>query len=116
MRTFFGDYKNKNFVYSNKNDAIRAQLISILNTQKGSRFYYPNYGSDLNQYRFGIINYFTIQMIGQCVKDAISLLDGVSIINIRYSVEKDHLKFYIDLNCNSDNVTVHLSIANGVAY
>ena len=67
MKTFTGQYSNGNFVYSNDTEAIRAQLISILNTPLGSRFYYPSYGSRLNDYRFDVINYFTInRRKGQC--------------------------------------------------
>ena len=69
MKTFTGQYSNGNFVYSNDTEAIRAQLISILNTQLGSRFYYPSYGSRLNDYRFDVINYFTINMIAQEIKN-----------------------------------------------
>ena len=67
MKTFTGQYSNGNFVYSNDTEAIRAQLISILNTPLGSRFYYPSYGSRLNDYRFDVINYFTINMIAQAI-------------------------------------------------
>ena len=51
MRTFFGKYSDGSFVYSEQNDALKAQLISILNTPVGSRFYAPTYGSHLNEYR-----------------------------------------------------------------
>ena len=55
MKTFTGQYSNGNFVYSNDTEAIRAQLISILNTPLGSRFYYPSDGSRLKDHRFDVI-------------------------------------------------------------
>ena len=84
MKTFTGQYSNGNFVYSNDTEAIRAQLISILNTPLGSRFYYPSYGSRLNDYRFDVINYFTINMIAQEIKNAIFLVNAVKQGKLEY--------------------------------
>lgn len=115
MKTFTGQYSNGNFVYSNDTEAIRAQLISILNTPLGSRFYYPSYGSRLNDYRFDVINYFTINMIAQEIKNAILLLDGVTLSNIEYHVYNDRLYFDIELTRLSEKISLNLSVTDGVA-
>lgn len=52
MKTFAGEYSGNNFTFSDDAAAIRMQLISILNTPLGSRYYYPDYGSRINEYRF----------------------------------------------------------------
>lgn len=116
MRTFTGNYSNRSFQYSGDNEALRAQLISILNTPKGSRFYYPSYGSHLNEYRFSILNHFSINMIGQEIKTAITLIDGVTLSAISYSVAGNTLYFTIDLNKMSNTIRLNLSIVDGVAY
>lgn len=114
MRTFTGKYKNGSYVFSYDNDTLRAQLLSILNTPIGSRFYAPSYGSRLNSFRFSILNYFTIQMIGQEIKDAISLMSGVSLKSINYIVEDNVLNFTIELNRMSEIVRINLTVVDGV--
>lgn len=115
MKTFFGKYQNGNFVYSDKNESIRAQLISILNTPVGSRFYAPTYGSHLREYRFSTLNYYTINMIGQAVKEAIALMSNVTLSKMEYILSGNKLTFDIELIVASDNVRVTLSVADGVA-
>lgn len=116
MRTFTGNYSNRNFQYSGDNEALRAQLISILNTPKGSRFYYPSYGSHLNEYKFSVLNHFSINMIGQEIKTAITLIDGVKLSAISYSIVDNTLYFTIDLNKMSNTIRLRLSVVDGVAY
>lgn len=115
MKTFIGKYFNNNFVLSSDSDVIKSELISILNTPIGSRFYYPSYGSRLNEFRFSIINYFTINLIGQEIKNAINLIDGVTLSSIDYYVENNKLYFNIVLNKLSNKVKVNLSVVDGVA-
>lgn len=115
MKTFIGSYKNNNFIYSSDNEVIKAQLISILNTPIGSRFYYPSYGSRLNEYRFSILNYFTINIIAQEVKNAIELLSGVSLTSLTYDIYKNKINFNIELERMSDTVRINLTVIDGVA-
>lgn len=115
MKTFIGKYSNGNFVLSEGNDVLKAELISILNTPLGARFYYPSYGSHLSEYRFSVLNYFTINMIGQEIKNAVALLDGVTLTSIDYYVSNNQLQFNIVLNRNSENIKVNLSVVDGVA-
>lgn len=115
MKTFTGKYANKSFQYSTDNEAFRAQLISILNTPVGSRFYYPDYGSNLNDFRFSILNHFSINMIAQEVKRAITLIDGVELKAISYSISGNNLYFTVDLEKLSSVTRVALTITDGVA-
>lgn len=115
MQTFSGKYYGRNFVYSSDTEAIRMQLVSILNTPMGSRFYYPSYGSHLNEYRFSILNYFTINMIGQEIKNAVALIDGVTLSNIGYYIKSNTIYFIIELNKMSEKVKVNISVKDGVA-
>lgn len=115
MKTFVGQYKNGSFVYSGHNDAIKAQLISILNTPMGSRFYAPSYGSHLNEYRFSILNYFTINMIAQEIKNAIQFMGGVTLASMNYFLKNNQLHFIVELAYLSEIVRVELKVVDGVA-
>lgn len=116
MESFTGEYSHNNFVLSSDNEVLKAELVSILNTPIGSRFYYPTYGSNLNQMRFNILNYFTINMIGQEVKSVIDLLDGVTLNGISYYISSNNtVNFVLDLSKYSENYKVSLSVSDGVA-
>lgn len=115
MRTFTGTYSNGNYTFSSDSEAIKAQLISILNTPLGSRFYYPSYGSTLNTYNFSVLNYFTINIIGQEVKRVIDLIDGVTLSAINYTIVGNTLQFNIELVRMSQNIKIRLSVTDGVA-
>lgn len=116
MKTFIGDFKDKNFIYSSDTEALRAQLISILNTPFGSRWYYPTYGTRLNEYRFSVMNYFTINMIGQEIKNAVALIGGVKLSKISYYLEDNQLHFNVDLVKQLETVSINLSVSDGVAF
>lgn len=115
MITFAGNYSNGNFVYSDTNEALRMQLVSILNTPIGSRPYAPTYGSNIRNYRFSVLNYFTISMIGQEIKNAVQFMTGVTLTGISYSLEDNKLQFSVDLLYLSDVVRVNLTVVDGVA-
>ena len=115
MITFVGKYENNNFKYSDDVEAIKMQLVSILNTPIGTRFYAPTYGSNIRNYRFSILNYFTISMIGQEIKNAIQFMSGVTLANISYEVDNNKLLFTIDLYYLSEIVRVNLTVVDGVA-
>ena len=116
MKTFIGDFKDKNYVYSSDTESLRAQLISILNEPFGSRWYYPSYGTRLNEYRFSVMNYFTINMIGQEIKNAISLMSGVRLSKISYYLENNQLHFSRDLLRQSEIIKIGISVSDGVAF
>ncbi len=116
MKTFTGSYFNRNFVLSDDNEVLKANLVSILNTPIGSRFYYPSYGSNLSSYKGANINYFTINMIGQEIKSAIDLIDGVELSNFSYYFDDENvLRFNITLSKRSQSFIVNLAIKDGFA-
>ena len=115
MRTFTGKYENGNYILSGDSEALKAQLISILNTPLGSRFYYPSYGSTLNTYKFNVLNYFTINIIGQEIRRVVGLIDGVTLSSIAYSIRNNTIKFDIELVRVSQKVKISLSVTDGVA-
>jgi phage baseplate assembly protein W len=115
MITFAGKYENNSFKYSDDTEAIKMQLVSILNTPIGSRFYAPTYGSNIRNYRFSILNYFTISMIGQEIKNAIMFMSGITLANISYTLDGNNLIFTVDLYYLSEVVRINLTIVDGVA-
>ena len=54
-------------------------------------------------------------MIAQEIKNAILLLDGVTLSNIEYHVYNDRLYFDIELTRMSEKISLNLSVSDGVA-
>lgn len=115
MQTFIGEYSDKNYIYSGDNAVLKSQLLSILNTPVGSRFYYPEYGSNLYKYKFSVINYFTVNVIGQEIKNAVDMISDVSLSNITYNVNGTTLTFNVDLKKTSNIFRVNIKVEDGVA-
>lgn len=116
MKTFTGQYRNGSFVLSGDNEVLRAELVSILNTRLGTRWYYPTYGSSLSDLKFEVLNYYTLNLITQEIKTAVSLIGGISLVGISYKIDNSKgLIFSIDLNKDSTIFKVTLSVLDGVA-
>ena len=115
MKTFTGKYNNGNFTYSSDTENIRIQLLSILNTPLNSRYYYPDFGSNINEYRFNVLNHFSINIIGSEIKRAVSLIDGITLTDISYTVEDTgELVFSLELTKLSNIIRFSISIHDGV--
>lgn len=116
MKTFIGEYKNGSYIMSGDDEVLRAQLVTILNTPIGSRFYYPSFGSNLKNLRFSVLNYYTINIITQTIKDAVDLIDGVKLAGISYSLSNNNtIQYIIDLDRLSTKYRINLSVSDGVA-
>lgn len=116
MKTFTGKYVNGNFVLSSDNEVLRAELVSILNTRLGTRWYYPTYGSSLREFKYDILNFYSLNLITQEIKTAISLIEGVKLVGISYIIGSNkEIIFSIDLNRDSTTFKVSLSVQDGVA-
>lgn len=116
MKTFTGKYVNGNFVLSSDNEVLRAELVSILNTRLGTRWYYPTYGSSLRDLKYEILNFYSLNLITQEIKTAVGLIEGVKLVGISYKIgENKELIFSINLTKNSTTFKVTLSVLDGVA-
>lgn len=116
MKTFAGIYSGNNYVFSNEAESLRVQLLSILNTPRGSRYYYPDYGSNLNMYRFNVLNHYSINLISTEIKRAISLIDGLTLTDISYDIEDDNtLSFTLEVVRQSSTSKFSISVSDGVA-
>ena len=76
-------------VRSIKNEvAIKNSLRNLLSTKKGSKPFFPQYGTNLQNHLFNNINAFTKRTIQKEIQDAVRLFEPrVSVENV--SVEDD---------------------------
>ena len=54
-------------------------------------------------------------MIGQEIKEAIHMMDGVTLSKIQYTLNNNKLVFVIELNRLSERIAINLTVADGVA-
>ena len=78
----------------NSNDEIRASLVHLLLTRKGSRYFLPDFGTRLYEYIFEPLDGPTFSEIESEIRDSVSnYLPGVKITKIEI---KDASSLYAD--------------------
>lgn len=116
MKTFTGLYSkiNHKFVFASTSDYIRSCLISILNTHKGSRFYYPDYGTEIYKYKFAPLNFFTINNINIEIRSAIECIEGLHLDSSSVRFKDDVLYFDLVIKSDYDTFNISVGFAKGV--
>ena len=117
LRTFSEKYHNRNFVWDTGSDAVREYLAYILNTPKGTRPYYPNFGSNLHKFKYAPLNQVTLREIHAEIRNCINAIDGMILQTSEYTVDVKsrsiYFKFYMLVD--KDLMTVSLKYSGGVA-
>lgn len=68
---------------------IRESIIIILSTAKGERVMRPDFGCDINEFTFSIINTSTLTLIKSAVKEALLLWEPrIEVLEVETSSEK----------------------------
>ena len=68
------DDKVKNFLFKGTlttKEALKANLLLLLNTNKGERYYLPEYGTNLNRYLFEQKDKETLSLIEEDIKNTV---------------------------------------------
>jgi phage baseplate assembly protein W len=68
------DDKVKNFLFKGTlttKEALKANLLLLLNTNKGERYYLPEYGTNLNRYLFEQKDKETLSIIEEDIKNTV---------------------------------------------
>ena len=74
----------------NSNDEIRSNLIHLLLTRKGSRYFLPDFGTRLYEYIFEPLDGPTFSEIESEIRDSVSqYLPGIKITNIEIKPATD---------------------------
>ena len=96
-------------------EEIRSNLIFLITTKKGSRYFMPDFGTNLHQYLFDQLDTITILKIENEIKDSVfKYLPNIKIdkIDITYNDNGDGIKLNIDYTVQNksmesvDNITI----------
>lgn len=99
-----------NITYTTK-DQIKSNLINYLLTNKGERYFNPNFGADLRMLVFDQMN--NMEEISQSLYDKISYYFPTVTIN-KLNIEPDYNKNLININLNytvntqQDNLSIQI--------
>lgn len=115
MFTFVESYGSTNFTYNSGVRAFKQYLLDQLNTEKGSRPYYPDYGSRLSRYEHSLLTRQTASLIHSDVYFVLSRMDNVIILasNFSIDVQQKKLSMRFDILLGQEPIGLHLSYSNG---
>ena len=115
LRSFSEKFINRNFAWDNGTDAVREYLTYILNTPKGTRPYYPHFGSNLHKFKYAPLNQVTLREIHSEIRNCINAIEGMVIQTSEYFVDVQNrtiaFKFYMQVN--KDKMTVSMQYSGG---
>lgn len=102
LRSFSEKYSIRNFVYDTGSGAVREYLMHILNTPKGTRPYYPDFGSNLHKYQYAPLNQIVIREVHAEIRNCINQVEGITVLNSEYAVNvklrQVAFKFYLTVD------------------
>lgn len=117
MRTFMENFDNVvSYAWDKRVSAVRDFLLVVLNTPRGSRPYYPEFGCDIEKYKYMPLNTNVINMIHHEIRKSIDSISGLTLRSSSYRVlsKERTLLFQFVLLMKSETVTVKLSYKEGV--
>lgn len=98
--------KNRFFSLSNiSKDAISSNLMLLLLTEKGERYYMPKYGTFLKKYIFEPNDNITINDIEDDIKETVSeFMPEINIVSIKHENVKDNEQIIDVVYSYNDNI------------
>ncbi len=97
---------------SQREDKIRESIMIILGTAKGERVMLPDFGCDIHEYVFSVINTATMTSIESEVKDALLLWEPrIKVLNVECLTERTDdgvLSISIDYKVRSTNTEFNM--------
>lgn len=115
MFSFTESFYRTSFVYKNGVPALKEYILDILNTDRGSRPYYPDYGLLLEKFKYLPLTLPTAQRIHSEVYFVINSIDNIRITNTNYRLnnKEKKLELYYDLLQGQEPIGLHLTYSEG---
>lgn len=115
MYTFVESYSRPNYYYKEGVPALREYILDILNTDRGTRPYYPDYGLLLDKYKFSLFTPALAQSIHSDVYFVISAMDNITISKTGYKIDYQNKKLDMsfELLLGQEPIGLHLTYTDG---
>jgi len=78
-------------------DAVRASIINILSTRKGSRILRPNFGSDLDKFLFSQLSEEGGDMVMNSIKKILEQEVRIIVNSIAVFVDKENYQYVVSI-------------------
>ena len=115
MFTFTESFYKNSFYYKDSVSALKEYILDILNTEKGSRPYYPDYGLLVEKYKYALFTPSLAQTIHADVYFVINSIDGLRIsrTNYRMNLADKRLELYYEVILGQEPIGLHLTYDDG---
>lgn len=115
MFTFTESFYKTSFYYKQGVPALKEYILDILNTDRGTRPYYPDYGLLLEKFKYMLMDLPTAQKIHSEVYFVINSIDNLRIVNTNYKLKQKQkkLELYFDLVYGQEPIGLHLTYSDG---
>lgn len=115
MFTFIESFYNTDFHYTSGVAALKQYILDMLNTDRGTRPYYPDYGCLVEKYKYSLLNLQTAQNIHSDVYYQIASMSNIQIINTNYKLKiaEKKVELYFDLLLGQEPIGIHLTYSDG---
>lgn len=115
MFTFTESFIGTQFFYTSGVSALKEYILDMLNTDRGTRPYYPDYGCLVEKYKYSLLNLQTAQRIHSEVYFLIASMDNIRIINTNYrlKIKEKKVELYFDLVLGQEPIGLHLTYSDG---
>lgn len=113
MITFNESFYKTSFIYTSGVSAFKEYLLDILNTDNGSRPYYPDYGLLVDKYKYTLLTPALAQQIHADIYFIISSMESCTIFATNYKIKNKKLELYYDIQLGQEPIGLHLTYSDG---
>ena len=115
MFTFIESFYKNSYYYTEGVNALREYILDILNTDRGTRPYYPDYGLLVEKYKYSLFTPSLAQNIHADVYFVINSLDNIRITktNYRMDLANKKLELYYEILLGQEPIGLHLIYEDG---
>ena len=115
MFTFTESYYGTGYYYTSGVLALKQYILDMLNTDRGTRPYYPDYGCLVEKYKYSLLNLQTAQQIHSDVYYQIASIDNIRIVNTNYrlKIADKKVELYFDLVLGKEPIGLHITYSDG---
>ena len=116
MYTFIENYSKKGYVGESKVGCVMQFIMDQLNTQIGTRPYYPDYGTNFTKYRFLPLTIENARLLHTDVYSAITNMQNISIKSSDFSLDTESRRVNLSFNIvvNKEAVSFKMAYSDGV--
>ena len=115
MFTFVESFYRNSYYYTEGVPALKEYILDILNTDRGTRPYYPDYGLLVEKYKYSLFTPALAQRIHADVYFVIAAIDNIKMLSTSYKMDLANKKLYLyyEVQVGQEPIGLHLTYDEG---